>query len=158
MKAKIILTYLKGIETRMTKVEDVTVNTTSVEESVDIERKKMMKGDVDTRRTMKEGTDMRKKVRGDIDTKKMMKDVTGMKTKKRGAGDTRAGVETKKYLLSKLEMTITIQTKNSEDHKTETERSRAIGVENPITQDSLTKAARLLVVLLGNITKKRTHL
>lgn len=39
MKARIILIYLISIEMRMTKVEDVIVNTTTVVVSVDIEKK-----------------------------------------------------------------------------------------------------------------------
>ena len=158
MRARIILIYLISIEARMTKVGDVIVNTTTVAVIVDIEKRERIKGDTDTRKTVKEGIGMRKKVKGGTDTKKMVKDDTGMKTKKRGAGATRAGVGTKKYLLSKLERKIIIQMRNSEDHKTETEKSRAIGAESQITQVSLTKVAQLSAEQLGNIIKKKIHL
>ena len=146
MRARIILIYLIGIEMKMTKVEDVIVNTTTVAVNIDIENQLMKEG-IDTKRTVKEGIDTREKVRGGIVTKKMERDVTGMRTKKRGGEDTKVGVETKKYLLSKLKKKIIIQMKNSENHKIETEKLRAIGVESQITQDSLTKAAQLSVVL-----------
>ena len=107
----------------------------------------MMEEGTGTKRTEKEGTDTRKKVRGGIETRKMVRDVTGMRMKKRGGEDMRVGEETKKYLLSKLKKKIIIQTKNSVNHKLETEKSRAIGVESPITQDSPTKAAQLSVIL-----------
>ena len=111
-RARIILTYLIGIEMKMIKVEDVIVNTTTVAVNVDIENQLMKEG-IDTRRMVKEGIGTRKKVRGGIVTKKMQRDVTGMRTKKRGEEDMRVGEETKKYLLSKLKKKIIIQMKNS---------------------------------------------
>ena len=52
MRARIILIYLISIEARMTKVGDVIVNTTTVAVNVDIEKREMIKGDTDTRKTV----------------------------------------------------------------------------------------------------------